>query len=555
MKYNRIHRRHFLQGIGGALLTVPILPSLLPREARAQAMNPPKRFIGLKHWNAPPVARTWPTSSGIRGDYTVRPYALNRAFRDGTTELSTPLTEPTGNRSGNRYFGHWAPLSDFIGTEATGDGFSTMFGRELNPFRDKMLYLRGLHFPASVNHNNGGWLGNFAASENPRGSRANATLDQVLANSSEVYATAPIGPRSISLSPGQFASIVFDDSGSGITPVIDPVAAWTSLFGRLDGGSEGETPADHPRRNLVNRIYEDFRAVRGSAQISNNDRQRLDRHVGFLNDLQVRLQSSGSVIAGGSCSAPGEPPARNLNSVEEVRSLYNDYLDLIAAAVMCDVTRVFTLNCCRVPALVNPGVEDVVAQGCGSCNSGEGNPNFDQAGRSWHYAAHSYGSELSDPALGRLGNRLSSAYEFIGRRVMAGLLERLDVPEDGESTYLDNSVVLLGGELGSNHVPDSVPTALAGSLGGYFDTGKYLDYMRLQNASPFVQENGTFVEGAHYNRLLIAILQGFGLTASDYETEPGTGLFGESRMLGRSNVHWGDMDPDMANRPLNGIVA
>lgn len=199
MKYNRIRRRHFLQGVGGALLTLPVLPSLLSREARAQATSAPKRFIGLKHWNAPPVARVWPTSSGIRGDYTVRPYAVNQAFRDGTTELSAQLTEPTGSLPGNQYFGHWAPLSDFVGTTADGAGFSTMFGPELNPFRDKMIYLRGLHFPPSVNHNNGGWLGNFAASEQPGNARANATLDQVLANSSRVYDGTPIGPRSISL--------------------------------------------------------------------------------------------------------------------------------------------------------------------------------------------------------------------------------------------------------------------------------------------------------------------------------------------------------------------
>ncbi len=551
MKYSRIRRRHFLQGMGGAILTLPFLPSLIPSGARAQAAVAPKRFIGLKHWNAPPIARMWPTSSGLTGNYSVRPYEMNRAYRDGTTELTQQLSEPTGALPGNTYYAHWAPLSDFVTTSADGQGFSVAFGPELNPFRDKMLYLRGLHFPPSINHNNGGWLGNFAASEAPGGARVNATLDQVLAGSPKVYAETPIGPRSISLSPGQFASIVFNSAGEGVTPVVTPRDAWNALFGNFEPG--GESTPDHPRRHLVNRIYEDFRAVRDSSRISTEDSQRLDRHVGFINDLQTRLE--GRTMGGTACESPGQPPMRDPTSTGELREVYDDYLDLVAAAIMCDVTRVFTLNCCRVPALLSPGTEDVIVQGCVSCNSGEGNPNFDQNGRSWHFAAHSYAPELADPSLGQYGNRLSTAYEFIGREVLAGLLDRLDVEESGGATYLDNSVVLLGGELGSNHVNDSIPTALAGSLGGYLETGKYVDYMRLTGASPFVQENGTFVEGAHYNRLLIAILQGFGLTPSEYETEAGTGLFGESRLLSRGGPHWSDMDPSRANRPLHGIVA
>ena len=43
-----MNRRQFLRGAGGFALAVPLLPSLLPREARASdGIAGPKRFISL----------------------------------------------------------------------------------------------------------------------------------------------------------------------------------------------------------------------------------------------------------------------------------------------------------------------------------------------------------------------------------------------------------------------------------------------------------------------------------------------------------------------------
>src|SRR5579862_4224995 len=50
MKWNSISRRHFLQGTGAAL-ALPLLPSLLSKEARAQTAPVQKSFIGIAAFN------------------------------------------------------------------------------------------------------------------------------------------------------------------------------------------------------------------------------------------------------------------------------------------------------------------------------------------------------------------------------------------------------------------------------------------------------------------------------------------------------------------------
>ena len=63
MKFNRTTRRMFLTGAGGAVLAMPLLSSLLPRELRSVAQaggpTPPRRFLALKTYNGMPVDEFW----------------------------------------------------------------------------------------------------------------------------------------------------------------------------------------------------------------------------------------------------------------------------------------------------------------------------------------------------------------------------------------------------------------------------------------------------------------------------------------------------------------
>jgi hypothetical protein len=53
--YDRLSRRQFLVGAGGALVALPLLPSLLPREARAAATaqaSSERYFAHMTTWHS-----------------------------------------------------------------------------------------------------------------------------------------------------------------------------------------------------------------------------------------------------------------------------------------------------------------------------------------------------------------------------------------------------------------------------------------------------------------------------------------------------------------------
>src|SRR5688500_20352661 len=72
MKYDRVRRRLFLQGLGGSVLALPFLPSLLPKNARAQRATAAKRFFAIKSYSTQNVI-DWYPSRELSG-YSLRPY-------------------------------------------------------------------------------------------------------------------------------------------------------------------------------------------------------------------------------------------------------------------------------------------------------------------------------------------------------------------------------------------------------------------------------------------------------------------------------------------------
>ena len=105
------------------------------------------------------------------------------------------------------------------------------------------------------------------------------------------------------------------------------------------------------------------------------------------------------------------------------------------------------------------------------------------SGGTWHGLAHDWSNTNSR-------RMLKGINAWIAAEVFAKLLAKLDVPEMAGSTYLDNSLVYWGNELGFNHIGYSVPCLLAGSAGGFIKPGRYLDYIDWDGRAYFAQERG-----------------------------------------------------------------
>jgi hypothetical protein len=521
VKIQRLKRRMFLHGAGGALLALPWLPSLAPREVQAQTSGAPRRFVAIKSYSTQNIRDFYP-SRAVSG-YTLRDYGGDESGggngkEDGTLALSRQLAESSGRHSnGNAYTGSWAPLADF----ADG-GISNILSEDLAPFYDKMLLLRGLDYLPDTNHNDGGILGNYAGgsiSDQASSLREFQTIDQVLAYSSKFYPTVPRGTRSLHLSPGRSNTFSYTRSGNASGSIeqmnadTNPRAVFDRLFQDFTG--EAPTPGVNPNLALIDRVIEDYRSVRESSRLSRADKDALEQHVSFMTELQARLEAP--PVSG--CTAPTAPPSvpNQGVSVSTLRESYGLMIDLLVAAIRCDLTRIVTLDVYKAIGM-SGGDEAGFEHSCASC---EGSPNPTD----WHRAAHDW-DQLDQRA------KVISINEWIAREVFKPILEKLDVDQGDGTSYLDSSVVLWGNELGMNHLNYSVPTVLAGSAGGYLKTGRYIDYIDWNRSVKFSQHNGMVIEGVPYNRLLVTLLQAYGLEPEDYEEEAGEG-YGDISTAGK----------------------
>ncbi|MEE9382298.1 MAG: DUF1552 domain-containing protein [Nannocystaceae bacterium] len=535
MRYHRPTRRMFLSGAGGATLALPLLPSLLPaplrREAEAASRGADigRRFIAIKTYSGTPLRAFYPGDGA--GGFDAHP-------EDGRAMLTERLPEATGRHAdGNEYFGTSAPLSAFANT-----GVSRIFNAEFNRHHDSMSIFRGLDIMPNLNHNHGAMLGNFGLRTNGVGgalptARINATIDQVMARSPNVYPSAPVGPRILHLgSRGNTCSYAPTDPNNvlatGIDAIaqaqayVDPRVAFDAVLAGVGGGG---TPTDVAASVLlIDRVLDDYRKAVGGPRLSAADQQVLDQHITRLTELEARLNSS----SGTECPDPQRPDALDTGSefeadVGQVTQLFEDMVDIIVVALGCDVTRICTLD-----------ITKMVVDDNGTVFGAGDSENADSAGReNWHYQAHTW----DDNAI----RWLSLGAEWVAQTVILRLLDGLAATpqEDGQS-LLHHSMVVWANELSFNHLNYSLPTAVWGRAGGYLKMGRYVDYIDHNRPVRFRQHDGPVIEGVQYNRFVNTMAQAMGLHPSEYEISPG-GSFGETQHLGKDEA-WA-IDYDQGN--------
>jgi hypothetical protein len=499
----RIGRRLFLQGGAGVLVGLPVLTSLMPRGYAGGATGP-KRFLAViscsgqinKQWypiHTPPGYQLTDDVFAGQGNCPDRP-----CKQDGTTYLHTSLPED------DRY--RYAPLTDF----QTDQGISTILHESLNPFLEKMTLLRGVDFLSTVGHSGGSsYLGNYndSTSDTVRAACApTTTIDELMAYSNVVYPQQTL-TRALHFACG------WQDSGSATNYGIpggpvelvngfqDPLTVWQNLFMGLRPDT-GEPPKVDPNLSFLNAVYEDFSRLSKSPRLSSHDKQLLDRHVGFLADIESRIKN----FHPAECTPPGEPPSINawhlLTDPDQLAQAMGLMIDLGVAAIICDMTRIVTIH-----------VTNALQDGGGSWQTSL--HNSADVPSDWHHYAHdAFGSPSSMTNLVAL-NR------WITKDVYARLLEQLDVPEgiDG-STFLDNSLVVWGNELSLSHYNITMPTVMAGGLRGTVKTNRFIDYCDWTNGEGNPIEHGILIPGLPHNRFLVTCMQAMGLTPADYE-EPG----------------------------------
>lgn len=263
----------------------------------------------------------------------------------------------------------------------------------------------------------------------------------------------------------------------GVTPVaigVDAVVGYTRVYGSHIAWSSPTTPlareinprsvferlfraSSGPQGNsakmdslLLDRVMGDARRLR--AQVGAADRLRVDEYLSVMRSLEERTERAGSATRKvWKARAPIDPSAaptdRPVGHEEHVRLM----MDMIATAFQTDTTRVSTF-------MFGNAVSNVSFRFLEGVSAGH----------------HDVSHHQKD------ADKLHQ-YQLINRwhvEQYAYLLGKLASMKEGESSVLDNSMILFNSALsdGNSHNPHKLPMVLAGRAGGRIDSGQHLVY-------------------------------------------------------------------------------
>jgi hypothetical protein len=301
MKFDPIGRRLFLGG-AGALLALPLLPSLLPRGVRAQTAGP------------------------IRYIQVLNPYGASTSQFYGSLTMAETVAPGVGGR----------PLSD-----VSGD-ISALIGPDLSALRHKLSLIHGmdviietanhhLSFPTCAS----GYASGLDGDEHPPVS-GQASVDVLMAGSSHVYGPeTPAARRLLTLNPvdtdnyTRTRSFSWQETATGEVEMIRPTKTTLGLMDLLATGFGEAAEVDANETLLLDAVYEDYRKVRDGSRISADDRARLEAYMALIQDV---------ARGRGTCTMP------TFDEETDIDVVVSNQIKLLAAALTCDLTRVVSVT-------------------------------------------------------------------------------------------------------------------------------------------------------------------------------------------------------------------
>ncbi|HXU81055.1 MAG TPA: DUF1552 domain-containing protein [Polyangia bacterium] len=263
---------------------------------------------------------------------------------------------------------------------------------------------------------------------------------------------------------------------------MDPAAAFDRLFtngivpptsGPMTTDPSAGDKLRAQRKSVLDLVRNELQSLQ--MRLGGQDKKKLEQHLEQLRSAEQRL----SLPAGASGGAiPGwRPPTRDQVPKMEYTFKFQDnypklvplHFDMAVAALAADKSRLVTLQ-------LNQGNGDIVYRWIGVNTP--------------HHALTHAGDQNAG-----LGAIQRWYYERF-----AELLMRMDSIKEGNGTLLDNTLVVIGNEFVSAtaHDTDPWPVFIAGSGGGRFKTGRYVQFPavggggRLFPNDPVTQTNAPF---------------------------------------------------------------
>jgi hypothetical protein len=423
----QLPRRAFLRGLG-TVVALPLLDAMIPSMGR--------RIL------ADTVTGTAP--SGAAGAAAAAVHAPTRmAF----------IYLPNGVN-----MAHWRPK-----TAGTDYDFSSTL-KPLKDFKNDMNVISGLANRNSFGLGDGGGdharaSASYLTCAHPRKTagadiEAGVSVDQVAANAIGDQTRFPSlelscdkGQEAGSCDSGYSCAYQFNISWRSDKQPMNPEIEPQSIFDRLFGaGPENETAEARARRvaydtSILDLVQDQTKKLQ--TKLGMTDRRKLDEYFTAIREVEKRIAKNGT--------APPAVPGGETPDFNEEYTFENHMrlmLDIMVLAFQTDSTRVATF---------------VVG------HDGSNRPYpFAGVPQGHHHLSHHRGQ------IAALANL--AVIDHFHTNQVAYFLGRLKAIKEGDSTLLDNSMIVYGAGIsdGNQHNHDDLPLVLAGRGGGTIKTGRHI---------------------------------------------------------------------------------
>lgn len=464
-------RRSFMRAVGAGFASFPFYKMLENSFAHAAGETLPLRFVTMYH------------PHGIAGEHFV--------MQSGDTETNFNLGYAN------------SPLQPFDDAATYGKSF-----------KSKILIIEGIDLLSNANgHDSAGTILTGSRIDASGSKPLNSSLDQYLAVEKGLGKNTPV--TSIQLGVGtddtkSGSTLSFGTGGTPLPKIIDPTQAFRTLFGSFAAPNDPAGQATAMRQQMMGKSLCDFLisdVKRLQTRLAPAEKIKLDQHLTALNDLQKQLapvaQPGGGGGPGMGCGTPKAPDAskfpkiRAYNGGEPYFDAITDaFIDLIAQAFACDVTRFATLYMADLSYAGNP-------LGLPADNHGQ--------------VAHTYAAS----PVGQNGNPVGAGdpstwatlakFNKYSYGKVARMLQKLD-----SFGVIESTLVYASSDMGnpSLHSTRNVPTVLGGGVAGKFRMGRRLKMQADCPASnAWCAPGDADFKGATNNHLLISIAHAFGETS------------------------------------------
>ncbi len=311
LKKLRVSRRFALQGAVGGIgvsLWLPILESMCNDHGTAFAQGEPiPTSFGIFFWGNGYYPTDWTATGTGSGDSWQLPRNLE-AF----AALKGDMTFVTGLDMLDAVFmGHgWGVVYVLAG----GDG------NLCTTFSDVLQYREHVY-------------------ETQNATQYQPTIDQLIADA--IHTSEPLKSLETGVLPYRginMGSVGDNLAHRGPNDFLRPERDPTKLFNKLFGTGGPGAPADISnslRRSVLDAVLEEANSLKMT--VGSNDAKRIDAHMESIRAVELRIPATED---GGrpNCTAPTAPPTTLADMTAQSQALNR----LIAAAVACNLTRVYT---------------------------------------------------------------------------------------------------------------------------------------------------------------------------------------------------------------------